>query len=256
MASDALDNPPAATRKAIACRRSLQRRKIAQELMDDPELDTERLACALDGLRRLNAVSLADRSLWGIVSREGRSAGRTIRVLDVACACGDWVLRAAARASSAGLRIQFAGCDVNPRSIEMARQRAAAADLDCTFFVHDAVRGGALSEYDLVMASLFLHHLSDEDARRVLASMASAARIAVVVNDLVRSQRNLWMVRAASRVLTRSSIVHTDAVLSVRAAFTRIELRGLAERAGLRGATVGPGGIGRMTLVYRRGDQR
>jgi 2-polyprenyl-3-methyl-5-hydroxy-6-metoxy-1,4-benzoquinol methylase len=220
--------------------------------MDDPRLDPRLLEGALRGLRRLNAASMANGHLWRAVSSEARRAGRTIRVLDLACASGDWVLHAAARAAREGLRAEFAGCDVNPHSIELARRRAAAAGLACSFFTHDVVRGGPLDEYDVVTTSLFLHHLGDEEAQGVLASMAAAAGRAVIVNDLVRSRLNLWMVGAASRLLSRSPIVHVDAALSIRAAFTREELRTLADRAGVRGATIGPGGIGRMMLVWRR----
>jgi 2-polyprenyl-3-methyl-5-hydroxy-6-metoxy-1,4-benzoquinol methylase len=226
---------------------------LTPELMDDPGLEPALLAGALRGLGRLNAVSMAGGLLWRVVVAEARRADRPIRVLDVACASGEWVVRAAARTARVGVRAEFSGCDVNPRLVDLARQKATDAGVSCEFFAHDAVAGGAMVEYDVVMASLFMHHLSDEDAGRVLASMARAARRAVVINDLVRSRVNLWMVSAASRALSRSSVVHVDAALSVRAAFTRDELRGLAERAELHGATIGPGGLGRMMLVHRRG---
>ena len=67
--------------------------------------------------------------------------------------------------------------------------------------------------------------------------MADTARL-VLVNDLERSAPNFAMVYAASRLVSRSPVVHVDALLSVRAAFTPGEVRALAERAGLTGATV------------------
>ena len=82
--------------------------------------------------------------------------------------------------------------------------------------------------------------------------MAAAAKRTVVVNDLVRSGLNLALVGAASRLLTRSPVVHTDAVLSVRAALTRTELVAMAKRAGLDDCVVAFGGMGRMMLVHRR----
>lgn len=162
------------------------------------------------------------------------------------------MLHAAARAQREGLQADFSGCDANPLCIQLARDRGASLGLPCSFFAHDAIRDGSFGEYDVVMSSLFLHHLSDDDARLALARMAAAARRAVIVNDLVRSRLNLWMVWAASRLLTRSPIVHTDAVLSVRAAFTCHELLALAESAGLHNAAMSAGGIGRATLVWSR----
>jgi hypothetical protein len=63
---------------------------------------------------------------------------------------------------------------------------------------------------------------------------------------------NLGMVALASRLVTRSPVVHTDAVLSVRAAFTKPELLSLAERAGMPSASLWLGGFGRTMLVSRR----
>lgn len=232
----------------------MRQRVITPELMDDPSLDPALLRDALTGLGRLNTVSMAGPLLWRVVATEARRADKVIRVLDVGCAGGEWVVGAAARAARSGLRAEFSGCDFNPALIAMAGERAHAAGLRCSFFVHDIIRAGDLDEYDVVMSSLMLHHLSDRDARFALSAMRAASRGLVVVNDLVRSRLNLSMVGAASRTLTRSPVVRTDALLSVRAAFTRRELLQLAAQSGLQGARIGPGGFGRMMLLHRRGQ--
>jgi 2-polyprenyl-3-methyl-5-hydroxy-6-metoxy-1,4-benzoquinol methylase len=172
-------------------------------------------------------------------------------VLDLACASGDFVLDAAARAQKEGIVLDLYGCDINPASIELAQRRAASQSRRATFFVHDAIQSPLPGEYDIVTASLFLHHLTDEHAVLMLRRMAEAATRLVVVNDLVRSRVNLGMVALASRLVTRSPVVHTDAVLSVRAAFTKAELLSLAERAGMPNASLWLGGFGRTMLVSR-----
>ncbi len=220
--------------------------------MDDPGLHAASLEAALTGLARLNAVSFSHGTLWRVIEGEASRADQPLRVLDIACARGDWVLWAAARAARCGVRACFAGCDINPHAIDLATRTGAARGLPCTFFTHDAVRGPLPGDYDVLVASLFLHHLGDADAESLLRRMAAAAKRAVVVNDLVRSGLNLALVGAASRVLTRSPIVHTDAALSVRAAFTRGELLAMAKRAGLNECRVTFGGLGRMMLVHRR----
>jgi hypothetical protein len=60
----------------------------------------------------------------------------------------------------------------------------------------------------------------------------------VLVNDLRRSRIGLALAHVVTRLLTTSSVVHTDGPLSVRAAFTTQEALALAERAGLTGPTV------------------
>ncbi|MBL8764779.1 MAG: methyltransferase domain-containing protein [Phycisphaerae bacterium] len=220
--------------------------------MDDPGLDPASLHAALAGLRRLNSVSLADPTRWRPIARESSRAGRVLRVLDLACADGAWAVSVSLRAARRGLPLRVDGCDINPRSVAMARRRASAAGAPCAFFRLDALRDPLPDGYDVITASLFLHHLTDPDAQRLLERMGRAARRMVVLNDLVRSRLNLGLVRMASRALTRSPVVHDDAARSVRAALTRAEFRAMAERAGLRGAVIGFGGLGRMSLVHRR----
>ena len=63
--------------------------------------------------------------------------------------------------------------------------------------------------------------------------MASAADVAVGIADLDRSNAGLALAWIGSRVLTRSRVVHFDALASVRAAFTLDEARAMAHEAGL-----------------------
>lgn len=231
----------------------MRERVLSPELMDEPGLDPELLRAALVGLRRLNRASMCGPFLWRLIAQEAQTLSRPIRVLDVACASGDWVIDAARRARTAGIRAEFSGCDLNTASIELAEREARSKGVSCSFFARDAIRGEGFGEYDVVVSSLFLHHLTDADAVSLLSRMRRSATRLVVVNDLVRSRLNLWMVGVASRMLTRSPIVHSDAMISMRAAFTRSELLKIAEQAGLHGATMRFGGFGRMMLSHRRG---
>jgi hypothetical protein len=92
--------------------------------------------------------------------------------------------------------------------------------------------------FDAVMCSLFLHHMKEDEAVLLLTKMRQAARRIVLVNDLLRSDRGVWLVYLASRLVTSSAVVHVDATRSVRAAFTEAEIRGLARRARMHGAEV------------------
>ncbi len=85
----------------------------------------------------------------------------------------------------------------------------------------------------MVTSSLFLHHLSDDEAVAFLARMAHAARGLVLVQDLRRSSAGLGLAWLATRLFTRSDVVRSDALRSVRAAFTIEEVGGLVRAAGL-----------------------
>jgi hypothetical protein len=86
--------------------------------------------------------------------------------------------------------------------------------------------------------SYFQHMSATQPSRRLGLTTSEAARHLVVVNDLLRSRAGLLLAHVATRLLTRSAVVHKDGPLSVHAAFTPAEVLSLAERAGLQGAKV------------------
>ena len=217
---------------------SLRRRQRLPEIMDQPDLRPARHVGALRGLARVNFWSGSAGILWPPLAELARRLGRPIRVLDVGSGGGDVPLRLWRRARRAGLDLRIDGCDLSPVAVEHARARAAADGADVQFFLGDVLRGPALTGYDAVMCSLFLHHLGEEEAVGFLRWAAATAAHQVLVNDLERSGLGLALAHVAVRLLTTSDVVHVDGPRSVESAFTMDEARGLAERAGLRGAVV------------------
>src|SRR2546426_474433 len=72
--------------------------------------------------------------------------------------------------------------------VEIARRRAAEAGDAVEFFRHDVLQQPLPDRFDVVMCSLFLHHLDEADAVAVLRSMVASASRAVLINDLIRSR--------------------------------------------------------------------
>lgn len=221
------------------------------ELMDDPALPAGDHLAALDALATINAVSLTARQLARAVLRiaAATDVDRPLRIVDVACGGGDLSIAlaglvaarlAARRRSEGGPVVQLLGVDASGRAVARARQVAArrrpqTAVVD--FVERDVVAEGC-PPCDVAVSSLFLHHLDDPAAEAVLRSMAGAAALGGVVSDLVRSRAGLVLAILGTRLLARSSVARTDGPLSVRAARTPLEYRGLADRAGLPQASV------------------
>lgn len=223
------------------------------EEMDDPAIATERLHGALTGLARLNFVSNSARIVWRPIARLARGLQtEKLRVLDIATGAGDVPIALWRRAKRAGLQLDIHGIDFSPRSIEFARERAEQARAPLQFACRNALKDDLPTNFDVVMCSLFLHHLDNDDAIELLRRMASAARRLVLVSDLRRSSYGLALAYAASRLLTRCQVVHVDAVKSVRAAFTADELAEMAAKANLAGAGVARRWPARMLLSWRR----
>lgn len=202
--------------------------------MDQPGLDEAQHLRALRGLGRINRVSRSAGILWPAIAGEARQGGgEPLRVLDLASGGGDVAIGLARRARRAGLRVAIEGCDVSPAAVAFASRSAEAAGVGVRFFQLDALKDALPEGFDVLTCSLFLHHLSDDEAVELLGRMAAAARRAILINDLERSTVGYALAWAGCRLLSRSPIVHHDGPASVRAAFTGEEALGLARRAGL-----------------------
>jgi hypothetical protein len=80
-------------------------------------------------------------------------------------------------------------------------------------------RGFTHRGFDVVTCSLFLHHLTSDQATNLLMRMAAAGRL-LLANDLRRCVSGYLMAQLACRCLTRSPIVRYDGPQSVANAFT------------------------------------
>ncbi|QJW99824.1 methyltransferase domain-containing protein [Frigoriglobus tundricola] len=229
----------------------LRVRQRVPELMDDPALDPAEHRRALVGLARLNRVSDSAGVLWPAIAGLARELKRPIRVLDVATGSGDVprkLLARATRAPAPARALEVAACDVSPTAIQEAVREPSGV----RFFVHDALHDRLPTGFDIVTCSLFLHHLSEDEAIGLLANMENAAGRMILVNDLARSRFNYCAVWLACRLLTRSRVVRFDGPASVRSAFTPQEALAVASRAGLAGATVRSQFPSRFLLAWRR----
>lgn len=209
----------------------LTHRRRRPELMDDPELPAVEHDRALRALARVNRVSGTVERIWSRL-RALDGGGGPLKVLDVACGGGDVMVALARRARRGGVRLEVHGCDVSPAAVDRARAAARAAGVAGEFFPADALAGPLPGGYDLVVSTLFLHHLAQDDAVGLLGAMARAGR-RILVQDLLRTRAGWLLAWGGLRLLSRSRVAHVDGPRSVEGAFTLDEVRGLAGRAGV-----------------------
>ncbi|MDX2148157.1 MAG: methyltransferase domain-containing protein [Planctomycetota bacterium] len=243
--------------------------------MDDPALSADELQRALRGLSRLNRVSGVASAMWKLIEREltlahaqnaasqgqpagakgGVPTGDVLTILDAATGSGDVPLAMATLARSRGISVRLNLTDLRPEMLSVAGERARRAGIDATLSTWDVLGGGTPPPaQDVVTCSLFLHHVPQQAIVPALHRLAASARRLLVVVDLFRSPSSYALVALASRLVTRSPVVHQDALLSVRAALTPAELQSAAQHAGLSGARVVPMFPCRMALVWHAGE--
>jgi len=232
----------------------LAQRQLQSELMDDPCLDSVEHASALNGLTRLNILSRTVGTLWKPIRQAAiAGGGRTLRVLDIATGSGDIPIGLQEVARRSGVALAVDACDISPRAVAMASERSKARRVAIRFFRLDALHETLDKSYDVVMCSLFMHHLTPQEVVRLLGNMRAATRGLVLVSDLRRGLAGYALAYVATRMFTRSRVVHVDSLLSVRAAFTLSEFRALAEQAGLHHASVARRMPCRFLLKWTKG---
>ncbi len=166
-------------------------RRLQPELMDDPSLDADEHRRALTGLRRINWLSRPDAAIWNAIRPLLSSASKEqpLTLLDIASGGGDLAIRMAQRANSEGLHLRILGCDMSETAIQFATEQAKRAAVTNVSFQRCNILTDALpqSSFDVVMCSLFLHHLNESDGLTLLKIMRSVARQQVLVDDLRRT---------------------------------------------------------------------
>jgi SAM-dependent methyltransferase len=212
-----------------------RRRGAGIELLDHPErLSPAELATNLRDIARLNRLG-PTRGICAAVGAfvEHPAARSPLRVLDLGTGGADIPAALARRARARGHDIRVVGLDTAPEVLACARRVSADAP-DVRLVLGDALRPPVRSGgVDVAVCSLLLHHLGPDQVVALLRAMADVSRLGFVVSDLRRSRLaylGAWLV---TRATSASRVTRHDGPLSVRRAYTRTELRGLAAAAGL-----------------------
>lgn len=210
----------------------------AEEWMDDLSITDARLARALQDLRRTNRLLGGYAATDAVLDPVWRRRDH-VRLLDLGCGSGDYLIHLARRAVQFGCPVELIGVDANPITVGHAR---AHLDEHLSPSLRSRIRveiEDALSlpyadnAVDVVHAALFLHHFHGDTAVRLLAEMQRVARRGILVNDLHRhplAYVGIWLL---SRALRMAPMVQHDGPMSVRRGFRKEELKTLAHKTGL-----------------------
>jgi len=200
------------------------------ELLDDPAADPALVRESLHHIERSNRWFGGRAALrWGV----GRALaavppGTRLTLLDLGTGSGDLPLDLARWARRRGVEIQPLGLERIPAAARAARDAGVPTLLGCAGALPIRPRG-----VDLVTISQLLHHLSADDAVRLLRDASTVARHAVVVADLRRSPLARVAFRAAATWLRFDRHTRADGLTSIARGYTRAELAALCAAAGV-----------------------
>lgn len=206
------------------------------EWMDEPCSREEMRACLRD-LALVNRLLLGYRPIvaWldGLLPELRKVAkARPVRVLDVGCGYGDTLRQMARWANAHGVAVELTGIDLNADTIAIAGE-ATDKRMTIRYVAADVFEYAPDAEPDLIVSSLFTHHLEDAEVVRFLSWMDVHARMGWCINDLSRHPVPYTLFGWFAGLLRLHRFVRHDGPVSIARAFRAEDWQRYSEAAGL-----------------------
>ncbi|TAE89463.1 MAG: methyltransferase domain-containing protein [Bacteroidetes bacterium] len=199
-------------------------RSSKKELLDEPHIPKQ------DLFRNLFELNVINRILGGhAVTLKGLqklqlNKHQTYRILDIGCGGGDTLKAVANWGRKNGHRFLLTGVDLKPDCIEYATEFCKNYP-EINFILADYRALPELQqEFDVVITSLFCHHLSNEELFGLFSWCNSQAKIGFVMNDLHRHPLAYYSIAMLTKLFSKSYLVKNDAKLSVLRGFKHGDL--------------------------------
>lgn len=197
------------------------------EMMDDLELEEMELKLALADIRRINRLLGGHAaSLSGLRPYLQRAGTRPLKLVDIGCGDGAFLRLLASRCRSMDIEAELLGWDMNPKSLEMARN-ASAAFPEIRYDCQNVLDFPALPANSYVVCNLFLHHFSDLDITRLINNWIEQKCRIVMINDLHRHPLAYYLFWLFGAIFMKSGVARYDGAASIRRGFSKSDLRRL-----------------------------
>ena len=132
-----------------------------------------------------------------------------------------------------GVAVSLVGIDLNPYAARAAKEFSGKDS------AIEWITGDALSydrPIDVVISSLFTHHLSEQEIVRFLGWSESVAQRGWFVNDLAREKEPFQLFGVLARLMGWHRFVRHDGPVSFRRSFREGDWRRMLGAAGVEGA--------------------
>jgi hypothetical protein len=204
---------------------NLKMRSIEPELMDN-EGEKEEIKSALGELKLINKYLGGNSvTLSGIKNLRNYYRLKSIRLLDAGSGTSDILFQ------NFNVDVDITSLDKNVFICRLIKENGRIGKVIC-----GDVNNLPFSKsiFDVVHASLFLHHFSEEELTLILGYLCSAAKYGVLINDLQRSYLSYYGFKLLSLLFSRNRLVKNDGLVSIKRGFKKRELTDLLENTGYK----------------------
>lgn len=213
--------------------RDFSQRSGESELMDEENISYAEFHDCLQSLETINHLTLAYRPTLRWL-RGWSAAKKPLRILDAGSGGGDMLRQVAKHFAATGSEkqnLELIGIDLNPWSKKSAEQHPFLPQIE--YHTANIFRFEPERKIDLIICSLFTHHLSDAQLVEFLRWIDRRAERGWFINDLHRHAVPYYFIKTATALFSRNRLIRNDAAVSVARAFSVADWQCLLERAGI-----------------------
>ena len=200
------------------------------EWMDEP-CSYEDFRQCLSDLGQVNRLTLSYRPTLAFLDAVAAAKpGQALRIVDVGSGGGDTLRRVERWAERRGVQVKLSGIDLNPYAARVARERMPASSA-IQWITGDAFTYA--DPVDVVLSSLFTHHLEEPAIVRFLAWSEAVAQYGWFVNDLCREVVPYKLFGWLAKAMHWHRFVQHDGPVSFRRSFREDDWERMLSEAGI-----------------------
>ena len=205
-------------------------RSSEMEIMDDFSMEGVLFRDTLDKLEIINRFlggnSVTIKGLKKLLKNQSKN--KTITIVDLGCGNGDVLRDVSKFGRKNNYSFKLIGIDANPAAIDYARELSKEYS-ELSFKTIDILSEDFKKQsYDVVLCTLFLHHLKNEELISFLKKTTENATIGLVVNDLHRHKLAYYLFKLIGFFI-KNKMVRQDGLTSILRAFKRKDLENIAK---------------------------
>lgn len=208
-------------------------RSSEPEIMDDLSMEGDMLRKTLDQIalinRRLGGNHATLSGLFPLLHI--KPPGSVYRIIDLGCGNGDMLRAVADHGRKNKLHLQLTGIDANNCTIAYARELSMAYPEISYVEMNVFDIGRSHLEFDIALATLFLHHFTNTEITGLLHDLVNKAGTGIVINDLHRCRAAYYLFKFISIFIANPMVKH-DGAISVLRGFKKKELIELSKQPG------------------------
>lgn len=204
-------------------------RSARKELLDAENIPQQDLYRNLYELERINTLLGGHAVTVSGLTKLALNRTTRYRILDIGSGGGDTLKHVAEWGRKNGYQFDLTGVDLKNECIQYASNYCKEYP-EITFIQSD-YRNVVKEDvtYDIIITSLFCHHLTNEELQELFDWSTNHAKIAVILNDLHRHPLAYYSIAFLTLLFSKSYLVKNDAKLSVLRGFSRRELQHLLQ---------------------------